>query len=235
MQAVNMAMSKPDLISEKDVDSIVRRRRGRPPSDRDGQVYQALLAAARESLKSQSFSRVAVRDIAAKAGTNAAMINYYFSGKEGLFLALIDAMFDNVVDRLKRLSQKIQSEKRDPIRQLANEMMAIYVSWNDVLTLFSAEVALTERRARVAYRRRLAARAYDAVRQHLSAVASQGMFRPDLDIEVAAVMVSGLLTFPFHFSPLMNAAGKLTWEEGHRQRWRDYVERMLNGVLRSPL
>jgi AcrR family transcriptional regulator len=223
-----------DSINAKDADNV-RRRRGRPPADHDGQVYQSLLAVARDSLRHQPYSRIEVRDLAAQAGTNAAMINYYFGGKEGLFLALIDAMFDDIVARLERLSRAIQSEGPDPVRPLANEMMAIYVSWNGVLTLFSADVALTERQARAAYRRKLASRIFDAVSHYLSTAAAQRMFRPDLDIEVAAVMVSGLMTFPFHFSPLMNAAGNLTWEEGHRQRWRDYVERLLNGLLRAPL
>lgn len=207
------------------------RRRGRPARDVDRQVYKALLATALSSLERAPYASLSVRDIAFEADTNAAMINYYFGGKEGLFLALVEQMFEDIRERLARLEQTVDDNQDPPTRLLANLILAAYVRWNPVLTLFSSDVAVVGRKARQAFRNRLASTLFNAMKAFLGSMSARGHFRRDLDLEVTAVMLSGLLVFPFHFSPLINAAGELTWQEGNRQRWRDYIERMLNGVL----
>jgi AcrR family transcriptional regulator len=69
-----------------------RRRRGRRPSGEDTRA--ALLAAALEMFGEQGFAGATVRAIAARAGVDAAMVNHWFGGKRGLFLAAIQAPFD---------------------------------------------------------------------------------------------------------------------------------------------
>jgi AcrR family transcriptional regulator len=49
----------------------------------------AILEAARAAFASDSFERIGVRDIAAKAGVNAALVIRYFGSKEQLFTAAI--------------------------------------------------------------------------------------------------------------------------------------------------
>jgi AcrR family transcriptional regulator len=159
------------------------------------------------------------------------MINYYFGGKDGLFLAVIDSMFDDIVHRLRRLSTTAATDPTASVGELADVMMAIYTGWNPVLSLFSAGAAQPSGSVRVAYQRRLACRVYEALRQYLDLLVARGHCRPGLDVEVSAVLLGGLLGSPFHFSPLMNIAGHLTWESGHRVRWRDYFEKTVRAVL----
>lgn len=59
------------------------RRRGRRPGGTD--TREALVNAAREVFIEQGFNGATVRAIAAKAGVDAAMVNHWFGGKEGLF------------------------------------------------------------------------------------------------------------------------------------------------------
>jgi AcrR family transcriptional regulator len=59
------------------------RRRGRRPGGTD--TKEALVAAAREVFIEQGFNGATVRAIATKAGVDAAMVNHWFGGKEGLF------------------------------------------------------------------------------------------------------------------------------------------------------
>lgn len=63
------------------------RRRGRRPAGEDTRA--ALLDAARETFVEQGFDGATVRAIAARAGVDAAMVNHWFGGKEGLFAAVI--------------------------------------------------------------------------------------------------------------------------------------------------
>lgn len=49
---------------------------------------EALLAAALDEFSARGFAGARVQDIATKAGLNKQLINYYFGGKEGLYMAL---------------------------------------------------------------------------------------------------------------------------------------------------
>ncbi|MFN4125263.1 TetR family transcriptional regulator [Pannonibacter indicus] len=53
-----------------------------------------LIAAARAIFSRSGFERTTVRDIAAEAGVNPALINRYFGGKEGLFVRAVTIRLD---------------------------------------------------------------------------------------------------------------------------------------------
>jgi AcrR family transcriptional regulator len=78
------------------------RRRGRRSGGEDTRA--ALLDAARVVFAAQGFQGATVRGIAARAGVDAAMVNHWFGGKQGLFAATIRLPFnpaelvDSVVD-----------------------------------------------------------------------------------------------------------------------------------------
>lgn len=62
---------------------------------RDAQATQdRLIAAARAIFSRNGFERTTVRDIAAEAGVNPALINRYFGGKEGLFARAVSIRLD---------------------------------------------------------------------------------------------------------------------------------------------
>ncbi|KAA2258731.1 TetR/AcrR family transcriptional regulator [Solihabitans fulvus] len=69
------------------------RRRGRRPAGED--TRSALLAAAGEVFVEQGYDGATVRAIATRAGVDAAMVNHWFGGKEGLFAkAVLQLPFD---------------------------------------------------------------------------------------------------------------------------------------------
>ncbi|SEP32838.1 DNA-binding transcriptional regulator, AcrR family [Amycolatopsis saalfeldensis] len=69
-----------DPVSTEDTTA---RRRGRRPAGQDTRT--ALLDAARAVFAENGYERATVRTIAARAGVDAAMVNHWFGGKEGLF------------------------------------------------------------------------------------------------------------------------------------------------------
>jgi AcrR family transcriptional regulator len=68
------------------------RRRGRRGGGEDTRA--ALLAAARVVFAEQGYQGATVRAIAARAGVDAAMVNHWFGGKQGLFTAIVELPFD---------------------------------------------------------------------------------------------------------------------------------------------
>ncbi|ADZ93299.1 TetR/AcrR family transcriptional regulator [Marinomonas mediterranea] len=65
--------------------------RGRPSDPQKIAMQKVkLLKAAQALLDHYSYSQITIRDIAAKAEVNSAMIKYYFENKEGLFIELLN-------------------------------------------------------------------------------------------------------------------------------------------------
>ncbi len=60
-------------------------KRGRRPGP--STTREAILAAARDSFSAQGYDRTRLRDVAAAAGVDVALVHYHFKSKEGLFSA----------------------------------------------------------------------------------------------------------------------------------------------------
>ena len=67
------------------VAEIKRGRRPGPSTTRD-----AILAAARERFSEHGYDRVRMRDVAADAGVDVALVTYHFGSKDGLFAAALE-------------------------------------------------------------------------------------------------------------------------------------------------
>ena len=71
--------------------------RGRPVVHAKQDEQKAkLLAAAQKLLIEKSYRSVTIRELAETADVNSAMIGYYFKNKEGLFIALMDKMSEQL-------------------------------------------------------------------------------------------------------------------------------------------
>lgn len=68
------------------------KRRGRRSGGEDTRA--ALIEAARAVFAEQGYQGATVRGIAARAGVDAAMVNHWFGGKQGLFAATVELPFD---------------------------------------------------------------------------------------------------------------------------------------------
>jgi AcrR family transcriptional regulator len=71
--------------------SSAPRPRGRRPGGADTRA--AILAAARARFAASGYDRTRVRDVAADAGVDAALVHYFFRTKDGLFVAAMELPF----------------------------------------------------------------------------------------------------------------------------------------------
>jgi AcrR family transcriptional regulator len=67
------------------------RPRGRRPGASD--TRERILAAARERFAAHGYDRTRIRDVAADAGVDAALVHYFFTSKDGLFVAAMQLPF----------------------------------------------------------------------------------------------------------------------------------------------
>jgi AcrR family transcriptional regulator len=71
--------------------SSATRPRGRRPGASG--TRERILAAARERFASDGYDRTRIRDVAAGAGVDPALVHYYFATKDGLFVAAMELPF----------------------------------------------------------------------------------------------------------------------------------------------
>lgn len=83
------------------MEQVNQKRRGRRAAGEDTRA--ALIAAAREVFVEKGYDGATVRAIAAKAGVDAAMVNHWFGGKEGLFAQSVLQLPFDPAEILKRL------------------------------------------------------------------------------------------------------------------------------------
>jgi AcrR family transcriptional regulator len=83
------------------VEQVNQKRRGRRAAGEDTKA--ALVAAAREVFIEKGYDGATVRAIAAKAGVDAAMVNHWFGGKEGLFAQSVLQLPFDPAEILKRV------------------------------------------------------------------------------------------------------------------------------------
>jgi AcrR family transcriptional regulator len=76
------------------VDTTTLRRAGAPPRRRNAEATRAaILNAAKAQFARAGYDMTSLRDIAAEAGADVALIKRYFGGKEGLFTEALKASF----------------------------------------------------------------------------------------------------------------------------------------------
>lgn len=93
--------------------------RGRPiDNNKQQQQKEKLLDSALTLLAERSYQRITLRELAEHAQVNSAMIAYYFTNKEGLFIALLDQMAKQHFSQMK---QVLNAE--NPIKTFINMMI----------------------------------------------------------------------------------------------------------------
>lgn len=98
--------------------------RGRPADPSKQQLQkEKLLDAAQTLLSIKPYRDVTIRDLADQAALNSAMIRYYFTNKEGLFLALLERMSQQHFINMKQISTQQQ-----PIKEFIGFMLAMLTS-----------------------------------------------------------------------------------------------------------
>ncbi|MBT8146441.1 MAG: TetR family transcriptional regulator [Gammaproteobacteria bacterium] len=191
-QAASRAAVKPDSGASAE------RSLGRPPGADSEQVRQSLLAAARQLFLSYEFKAVSVRQIADLAGVNGAMVNYYFGGKKGLYLAMVDEVFNALEKPMQDLSQ----QDHESVREFVSGYMQFLASnpwWPNFVV---REVMFGEEEIRQSivgkFSNVFARKLIDGVGDEIRA----GRYRSDLQPELATWSLMGMMVFPFLSRPV---------------------------------
>ncbi len=99
----------------------VKQVKGRPVNqEKQAEQKAKLLASAEQLLAEKSYTNITIRELAQHSGINSAMISYYFTNKEGLFIALLDDISTKHFAVMKNIQHAA-----DPIRSFIEKILSM--------------------------------------------------------------------------------------------------------------
>jgi AcrR family transcriptional regulator len=211
---------------------MTEKRRGRPPSADDRQVYEALLEAAESLLETRTSEEITVREITTLAGVNPAMISYYFENKEGLFVALVEFLFSEWVRHIGTLRDEVKSVADQPTRRFVDAVDQCFYQHRGIHWLLSREIRQRDSAIYTVFRKRLASRTAVATRQFLQHMGELGIYRTDVDLRYITFAISSISTHPLSIAPQLERSYDFGLEDLLSEQWREFLIESIDRLLR---
>jgi AcrR family transcriptional regulator len=142
------------------------RRTDRRPRQRLGEVSRraAILRAAGAAFAARPYPRVSVAGVAAEAGASEALVHRYFGSKAGLYVAVLEAARDRLLERQRTAAGALgpDADPRDRLAESIRVYLAAIREWSGGWTAAlvdptgePAEAAALRHRNQDTYQRRL--------------------------------------------------------------------------------
>jgi TetR/AcrR family transcriptional regulator len=196
---------------------------GRPKGRDPEAVRNALLSAARSLFSQRAFKAVSVRELAAAAKVNPAMVNYYFGDKQGLYEAMVE---ESLGPLLEALEEGVSSGRPISAQTLFGRYVDILAANPWLPNLLVREVLYGEPGFRDRYVRRFATRFAAGMSRSLRQDSAQGPLREDLDPELTLLSFISLAVFPFLARPIVEQALGLEISPEFARRWTRHSMRL---------
>jgi AcrR family transcriptional regulator len=192
---------------------------GRPRQGEHAEDVRArLIAAATELFSRRGFGEVGVREVAGAAGVTPAMVSYYFGDKQGLYAAMLESVFDRLIDRVAALARHEADEGGDPLSAFMRMHIATLAEEPWVPQLILREVLGGEGPLRERFIGEFARRMSAMVLSLLREGIAEGRLRADLDPRLAMLSLMGLCVFPYLSHPVSGPVLDIELDESFRDR-----------------
>ena len=184
-------------------------------------------AAAISLFSQKGFAAVGVREIAAEAGVNIAMISYYYDGKVGILKEILEEFFDRYMlvfegidDESKRPEDCVRGLIHNIVHFVRENTELAMVSYNE-LPLDIPEIA------------ELKAKKIASMIQKISGLVLRMGFDPS-NVFVIAVVGPGLISTifaNFRLRPVMKQVFPFKFDDAYYERYADTIATLfLNGI-----
>lgn len=204
-----------------------RRRPGRPEGTAHRETVRAnLLRAAREFFAKRDFTAASVREIAAAARVNPAMIHYHFGDKDGLYRAMLQETLGPVLQKVQGLLDRGGRESQNSIHEALEAVMTMLARDPWVARLIVREVLAEEGPFRELFIREFAAKGGGRLPQLLEREMKNGRVRKDLDPTLGALSFMSMALFPFIALPVAEKVFGIRMTNAFTRRLVDHSTRM---------
>ena len=161
----------------------------------DKDSRRKLIEAAIPLFAEKGYAAVSIRELAAAAQVNSALITYHFGGKEGLYRAVLEDQFNQIVELFskKTFSDLSPAEK---IRESAQDMIEFQSRNPFFRKLLFGELSHTTPSFE-GILRDYSFRLYRLFHETLETGIAQGEFRQDLNSSYALFAILGMVSYYF--------------------------------------
>ena len=205
---------------------------GRPRSDAGSEaVREALLRAARNYFATRGFQQASLRQIAAEAHVNPAMVHYYFGNKQGLYITMLSETVAPLIDELEGLNARDAGREglQEFLRHYARTLLA--EPW--LPNLLVREVLFQEGEVREHFIARFASRVSTALRGLVGRDVDSGALPPYVDPTLGSLGILSLTLFPFIAQPAVERVIDQPIDENFVERLTRHTVTLFYGVAQE--
>jgi AcrR family transcriptional regulator len=210
-----------------------RRRPGRPRGGSSAETRERILAAARAVLAERGYPQATLREIAARARVNPALVTYYFGTKHGLHTAILERAAAELRERVALVAAE-KGPATERLRALVRTWVRL-LSEDPYLPRIMVEEVIARDGKRL---ERFAARFSAPLAERVLGVVAEGIRAGELrPVEPRFVLptLGGLAVFFFLAAPLVRRVlGIDPTERRTAEAWADHAAELLLHGLAAP-
>jgi AcrR family transcriptional regulator len=189
------------------------------------------MRAAENALESKTIKETTTREIAAAAGTNEAMISYYFGGKEGLMIALFHEMNKgNPNTRPEKIAESCIAERS--IYPLVEQLARFYNARPNLIRMTISEIIAGSSKIKSLYNTKYADGTPNFIEVVLNSMIKSGIYSDTFNVKFATMSIMSMIVAPNILLPATQAlhmSDKLDSAE-----WINHIARSIDLLARSP-
>lgn len=204
-------------------------------SDEKPDKRQALLEVAERLFAQQGFEAVSVRQLAKEAGTNVAMVSYYFDSKDGLFQELIASKFPHTRGVLEALAANQSLSPWEKMSRTVDLFLDMFFERRAFHAIIMREMSLKQRPDHVKAITDNMSKNMLIIRGFIVEGQEKGLFRY-VDADFAIIMMFGALTSYINNSALIckmmhEPVEENIFSEANKIRFKGQLKAMLQAHL----
>jgi AcrR family transcriptional regulator len=195
---------------------------------------QHLLEVAERLFAQQGYEAVSIRQLAAEADVNIAMVSYYFGSKEKLFEALLESKLPKTRQVLEQLlASEIPSWEK--LSKIIDMYIDKFFSGKAFHRIIMRELSLQQRPDHVKIIAENMGRNMQVIRSIIEEGQEKGQFRY-VDVELTIASIFGTLSTAINNQPLMCILMKepdveMVYGDAYRERFRKHIKSMMQAHL----
>lgn len=166
------------------------------------QTRMKLIEVATELFAVKGFAAVSVRELTETAQVNVSAISYHFSGKEGLYEAVLLEQLSPILEILRGVEKTDSSSPVTRLTFYADRVAHIHAQRPFLSRFIYSEATNPTEYGRPIIEKHLL-QVYQFINSTLQEGIAKGYFRDDLNVIHAAVALVGILNFYFIAKPLV--------------------------------
>jgi len=194
--------------------------KGRPVDLNKQAIQKAkLLASAEVLLAEKSYANITIRELAQHSGVNSAMVSYYFTNKEGLFVALLDEMSSKHFIVMHAITQSV-----DPIKTFIETILAMLTKNNGLARLIHHEFSTGNSTSKSTLSDIFIDRFPKKMASFIpQLVKSNTLIKDDRKAKYAAFSLVTMLITPFIHKSIRQQAWQISDEELQSPLWAEHI------------